>query len=85
MKGIQSTGPALLMLAILILAPAFAEPAPNTIKIVCTTSVLMDPATYIGGDRVRSDNDCRSHTLPPSARGHHPQQNPAQYGFHPGC
>lgn len=54
MKGIQSTGLALLMLAILILAPAFAEPAPNTIKIVCTTSVLMDPATYIGGDRVEA-------------------------------
>jgi len=42
------------MLAILILAPGFAEPAPNAIKIVCTTSVLMDPATNIGGDRVEA-------------------------------
>jgi zinc/manganese transport system substrate-binding protein len=54
MKEIRSSWRALLLLAILILAPAFAEPAPNTIKIVCTTSVLMDPATYIGGDRVEA-------------------------------
>ena len=54
MKEIRSSGLALLMLAILVLAPAFAEPASNAIKIVCTTSVLMDPATYIGGDKVEA-------------------------------
>lgn len=54
MKEIRSSGLALLMLAILFLAPAFAEPASNAIKIVCTTSVLMDPATYIGGDKVEA-------------------------------
>ncbi len=54
MRIIRSSGLALLMLAILILAPGFAEPAPNAIKIVCTTSVLMDPATNIGGDRVEA-------------------------------
>ncbi|OPX78720.1 MAG: Periplasmic solute binding protein family protein [Methanosaeta sp. PtaB.Bin005] len=47
-------GLALLMLAILMLAPAFAEHGTDAIKIVCTTSVLMDPATYIGGDRVEA-------------------------------
>jgi zinc/manganese transport system substrate-binding protein len=42
------------MLAIFLIVPACAETAPATLKIVCTTSVLMDPATYIGGDRVEA-------------------------------
>ena len=54
MKGIQSSSLAILMLAIFLIVPACAETAPVTIKIVCTTSVLMDPATYIGGDRVEA-------------------------------
>lgn len=41
-------------MAIFLIAPACAETAPATLKIVCTTSVLMDPATYIGGDRVEA-------------------------------
>ncbi len=54
MKAIQSSSLAILMLAIFLIVPACAETAPATIKIVCTTSVLMDPATYIGGDRVEA-------------------------------
>jgi zinc/manganese transport system substrate-binding protein len=54
MKGIQSFSLVILMLAIFLIAPACAETAPATLKIVCTTSVLMDPATYIGGDRVEA-------------------------------
>ncbi len=54
MNGKQFHGIALLMLAIFLIVPAFAEPAPATLKIVCTTSVLMDPATYIGGYRVEA-------------------------------
>lgn len=54
MKGIQSSSLAILMLAIFLIVPACAGAAPATIKIVCTTSVLMDPATYIGGDRVEA-------------------------------
>ncbi len=54
MKGIQSSSLAILMLAIFLIAPAGAQTAPATLKIVCTTSVLMDPATYIGGDRVEA-------------------------------
>lgn len=42
------------MLAIFLIVPAGAETAQSTLKIVCTTSVLMDPATYIGGDRVEA-------------------------------
>lgn len=41
-------------MAILLLASAFASAAPAAFKIVCTTSVIMDPATYIGGDRVEA-------------------------------
>jgi zinc/manganese transport system substrate-binding protein len=51
---IQSSNLAILMLAIFLIVPAGAETAPSTLKIVCTTSVLMDPATYIGGDRVEA-------------------------------
>ena len=54
MKGIQSSSLAILMLAIFLIVPACAQTTPATIKIVCTTSVLMDPATYIGGDRVEA-------------------------------
>jgi len=54
MKEIRSSSLALSILAILLLAPACATAAPATFKIVCTTSVLMDPATYIGGDRVEA-------------------------------
>jgi len=54
MKGIQLSCLAILMLSIFLIVPAFAETAPFTLKIVCTTSVLMDPATHIGGDRVEA-------------------------------
>jgi zinc/manganese transport system substrate-binding protein len=54
MKGIQSSNLVILVLAIFLIVPACAETAPATLKIVCTTSVLMDPATYIGGDRVEA-------------------------------
>ncbi|MBN1236254.1 MAG: zinc ABC transporter substrate-binding protein, partial [Methanotrichaceae archaeon] len=54
MKGIQSSSLAILMLAIFLIPVACAETAPLTLKVVCTTSVLMDPATYIGGDRVEA-------------------------------
>jgi zinc/manganese transport system substrate-binding protein len=37
-----------------MIAPVYAEESPAKLKIVCTTSVLMDPATYIGGDRVEA-------------------------------
>jgi zinc/manganese transport system substrate-binding protein len=51
---IQSSNLAILMLAIFLIVPAGAQATPSTLKIVCTTSVLMDPATYIGGDRVQA-------------------------------
>jgi len=54
MKGIQLSRLAILMLMTFLIVPACAETAPATLKIVCTTSVLMDPATYIGGDRVEA-------------------------------
>ncbi len=54
MKGIQSSRLAILMLVIFLIVPACAQTAPATLRIVCTTSVLMDPATYIGGDRVEA-------------------------------
>ncbi len=44
----------IMMLAVSLIAPALADQAPEKRKIVCTTSVLMDPATYIGGDRVEA-------------------------------
>ncbi len=54
MKGNQLSSLVVLMLAIFLTIPACAGAAPATIKIVCTTSVLMDPATYIGGDNVKA-------------------------------
>ena len=54
MKRIRSSSLAVSILAILLLASAFASAAPAAFKIVCTTSVIMDPATYIGGDRVEA-------------------------------
>jgi len=44
----------MLMLAIFLFAPSIADQAPEKMKIVCTTSVLMDPATFIGGERVEA-------------------------------
>ncbi|NYT10867.1 MAG: zinc ABC transporter substrate-binding protein, partial [Methanosarcinales archaeon] len=52
MKAIRSLTLPLLILAALLIAPAGAESSPGAIKIVCTTSVLMDQAAFIGGDRV---------------------------------
>ncbi|MFZ3148351.1 MAG: metal ABC transporter substrate-binding protein [Methanothrix sp.] len=54
MKEIGLYSLPILLLAIFLIVPACAEPAPGAFKIVCTTSVLMDPATYIGGDRVQA-------------------------------
>jgi zinc/manganese transport system substrate-binding protein len=54
MKGNQLSSLAILMLAVLLITPAYAESASASLRIVCTTSVLMDPATYIGGDRVEA-------------------------------
>jgi zinc/manganese transport system substrate-binding protein len=55
MRGFKSFSLAVLMLTILLTASALAEDAsPATLRIVSTTSVLMDPATYIGGDRVEA-------------------------------
>jgi zinc/manganese transport system substrate-binding protein len=44
----------IMALAMILIAPAFGDQAPEKIKIVCTTSVLMDPATCIGGDMVEA-------------------------------
>lgn len=44
----------ILMLAIFSIAPSIADQASEKITIVCTTSVLMDPATFIGGDNVEA-------------------------------
>lgn len=44
----------ILTLAIVSIAPSIADQSPEKIKIVCTTSVLMDPATFIGGDKVEA-------------------------------
>jgi zinc/manganese transport system substrate-binding protein len=54
MNRIHSSSLAVSILAILLLASTCASAAPATFKIVCTTSVIMDPATYIGGDRVEA-------------------------------
>ena len=54
MKGIRSSSLTVSIMAILLLASACALAAPAAFKIVCTTSVIMDPATYIGGDRVEA-------------------------------
>ncbi|OPX78293.1 MAG: Periplasmic solute binding protein family protein [Methanosaeta sp. PtaB.Bin039] len=52
MRSIHSYGVLILTLTIFLISPACADAAPGSFKIVCTTSVLMDPATSIGGDRV---------------------------------
>ena len=44
----------ILILAIFLIAPLFAEQASAKLDIVCTTSVLTDPVTYIGGDKVEA-------------------------------
>lgn len=44
----------IMLLAVTLIAPAFADQAPERLKIVCTTSVLMDSAKYIGGDKVEA-------------------------------
>lgn len=44
----------IMMLAVSLIVPALADQAPEKLTIVCTTSVLMDPATYIGGDKVEA-------------------------------
>lgn len=56
MKDIRASRLAASILSILLLACtcSCAMAAPAAFKIVCTTSVLMDPATYIGGDRVEA-------------------------------
>lgn len=41
------------ILAVILLTSACAGATPS-IKVVCTTSVIMDPATFIGGDRVEA-------------------------------
>ena len=51
---IQSSKIVIVMLAIFMIVPACAQTSQATLKIVCTTSVLMDPASYIGGDRVEA-------------------------------
>lgn len=42
------------ILAISFMAPSCASQDTGKIKVVCTTSVLMDPVTYIGGDKVEA-------------------------------
>ena len=54
MREIKSPCLIILALAALLTVTAYAEAAPASLRIVCTTSVLMDPATYIGGDRVEA-------------------------------
>ena len=54
MREIKSPCLILLALAALLTVTAYAESEPASLRIVCTTSVLMDPATYIGGDRVEA-------------------------------
>lgn len=55
MREIKSPCLIILALAALLTVTAYAEAAPPaSLRIVCTTSVLMDPATYIGGDRVEA-------------------------------
>ena len=44
----------IMMLAASMAVPSLADQAPEKLKIVCTTSVLMDPAAFIGGDRVEA-------------------------------
>ncbi|MGB3943269.1 MAG: metal ABC transporter substrate-binding protein [Methanothrix sp.] len=44
----------MLILAIFLIAPSIADQASEKMKIVATTSVLIDPATFIGGERVEA-------------------------------
>ena len=44
----------MLILAALLTVDAYAETGPASLKVVCTTSVLTDPARYIGGARVEA-------------------------------
>ncbi len=44
----------IILLAALLIPAASEEAGSATLKIVCTTSVLMDPASFIGGDRVEA-------------------------------
>lgn len=44
----------LAILVIFLMAPASAAQSSGKLKVVCTTSVLMDPITYIGGDKVEA-------------------------------
>ena len=54
MREIKSPCLIILALAALLTVTAYAESEPASLRIVCTTSVLMDPATYLGGDRVEA-------------------------------
>jgi zinc/manganese transport system substrate-binding protein len=45
---------AIFMLATLLIVPVCANSAPATLKVVSTTSVLMDPVKFIGGDKVEA-------------------------------
>lgn len=54
MKEIRSICLTIMTLAALLTTNAYGENEPASFKIVCTTSVLMDPATYIGGDNVEA-------------------------------
>jgi zinc/manganese transport system substrate-binding protein len=54
MKPKQFYSLAIFMLAILLIVPVYADPAPETLKVVSTTSVLMDPVKFIGGDKVEA-------------------------------
>ena len=44
----------IVLMTLILIAPACAEQTSGKIKVVCTTSVLTDPVTYIGGDRVEA-------------------------------
>ena len=54
MKEIRSICLTIMTLAALLTVNAYGENEPAPLRIVCTTSVLMDPATYIGGDNVEA-------------------------------
>lgn len=54
MREFTSSFVAVLILTALLIVDAYAETGPASLKIVCTTSVLTDPASYIGGDRVEA-------------------------------
>ncbi len=54
MREIRSACLVIMTLVALLTVNAYAENEPTPLRIVCTTSVLMDPATYIGGDNVEA-------------------------------